>query len=113
MSNPVYALLDPFLELKLFLHGLTDEDKERVMKALAAVQKEPRHPKDYSFRKTRVRGNYVIEIPLEHEHIAVSYEIWPVTQEIRITDVRKVSDIKLALEWAAGLFDIAPKKRHD
>lgn len=114
MSNSLYVVLDPFLELKYFLHGLTGDDQERVMQAFAAVQKEPRRPKGYTFRKTRVPGNYVIEIPLDHQHIAVTYEIWPVTQEIRISDVREVSDIKLALEWAAGLFGgIVPKKTND
>jgi hypothetical protein len=110
MSNPVYEVLDPFLELKLFLHGLSEEDRERVMQALAAVQKEPRRPKGYAFKKLKFVGNYQVEIPLAHELLAVSYEIWPLAQEIRITEVREVGDLRRAKDWLTGLLDIVPKK---
>jgi hypothetical protein len=110
MSNPTYAVLDPFLHLKLFLHGLTDEDKKRIVDALTAVQKQPRLPKGYKSRKVRGQGNYVVEVPLDRETVAVSYEIWPVALEVRITNVRDVSDLKLAWDWTVGLLAIAQRK---
>jgi hypothetical protein len=113
MSNPTYAVLDPFLHLTLFRHELADEDKERVMNALAAVQKQPRLPRGYKSRKARGQGNYVVEIPLETRIVAVSYEVWPIALEVRIAGVRDVSDLKRAWEWTAGLFDIAPRKDKD
>ena len=113
MSNTTYVVLDPFLHLTLFRHELSDDDKERVMKALAAVQKQPRLPKGYKVRKARGQGNYVVEIPLEKRTVAVSYELRQLALEIRITGVRDVSDLKRAWEWTVGLFDVAPRKDKD
>ena len=110
MSNPVYEVLDPFLELKLFLHGVTGEDRDRVMQALAAVQIEPRRPKGYASKRLKFVGQYQVEVPLERQLLAVTYEIWPVAQEVRITDVREVGELRKVSDWLAGLLDIVPKK---
>lgn len=111
MSNPVYAVLDPFLEMKLYLHGCSEEDQGRIMKALAAVQAYPRRPKGYAFKKLHFVGHCQIEVPLENDTLAVSYEIWPLTQEIRITEVRELGGLRKVKDTLFGLLDgIVPKK---
>jgi hypothetical protein len=110
MSNPDYGVVDPFLELKLFLRRLSSADRKRVNDALEAVQDQPRRPDGYSFKKID-SITYKVEVELSREYIAVTYEIWPLVQEIRVIDVRDVSELRALLKWAAGIFtDIVPRK---
>jgi len=111
MSDPVYAVLDPFLELKLYRGGCSPEDDERILKAMAAVQANPRHPKGYRYKPLKPLGFYKIEIPLEDDTLAVIYEIWPMAQEIRISDVNELGGLRKVKDTLIGLLDdIVPRK---
>jgi hypothetical protein len=111
MSNPVFVVLDPFLEMKRYLRGSSEEDSARIMKALTAVQAFPRRPKGFVFKKLQLAGNYKVEIPLEDDTLAVTYEIWPFTQEIRIVEVRELGGLRKVRDVLTGLLgDIVPRK---
>jgi len=111
MSDPVYAVLDPFLELKRYRRGCSKKDDDRIMDAMVAVQESPRRPKGYRFKKLKFAGFYKIEVPLEHDTLAVTYEIWPLTQEIRIAEIKELGNLRKVKDTLIGLLDdIVPKK---
>lgn len=111
MSNPVFVVLDLFLEMKRYLRDSSEEDGARIMKALSAVQASPRRPKGFVFKKLRPAGNYKVEIPLEDDTLAVIYEIWPFTQQIRVVEVRELGGLRKVRDVLTGLLaDIVPRK---
>jgi hypothetical protein len=111
MSKPVYVVVDPFLGLQRYVDGCTGVDDGAVKLGMAAVAAWPQRPKGYASKKLKPEGFYQVEVPLEEEILALTYEVRPLILEVRIAAVRERGAMRKVKDWLTGfLDDIAPKK---